>query len=36
MTEDRGTDYLITLENNVYSLKQIKMEWDCEFMKTKK
>jgi len=32
----RGTDYYISLENDVYSMKQVKMEWDCDFMRNKK
>lgn len=38
MTEGgyRGTDYFITFENDVYYLKQVKMEWDCDFMRNKK
>ena len=32
----RGTDYFISLEEDVYSLRQVKMEWDCDFMRNKK
>lgn len=38
MTEGgyRGTDYFLSIDNSVYSLKQVKMEWDCDFMRNKK
>ena len=31
-----GTDYFLSIDNSVYSLKQVKMEWDCDFMRNKK
>tara|TARA_R110000765_G_C18837698_1_gene597591 strand:+ start:126 stop:356 length:231 start_codon:yes stop_codon:yes gene_type:complete len=32
----KGTDYYIDFRDGIYYLEQVKMTWDCDFMRNKK